>query len=81
MTKYKIEAQSYTSTIKIHSNCNAITFYNTGLIVAKINNIPLPVGESLSIEGNANEMDVTIYDIDLGTATTGTVFVIKKVNQ
>jgi len=81
MTTYRILVQSHTQTTKVISNCNAITFYNTGLVAAKINTIPLPAGESLSIEGNENEMDITDYNIDLGTATTGTIFVIKKVNQ
>jgi hypothetical protein len=80
-TKYKIDVQSYSTSIDIESNCNAITFYNSGTIDAKINTIPLLAGQSLSIEGNNNEIDATVYHLDFGGNTTGVVFVIRKVNQ
>ena len=53
---------------------------NNGLVDAKINTMPLLAGQSLSINGNENEMDATEYNIDFGTSTTGSIWVIKKIN-
>jgi hypothetical protein len=79
--KYKIEVMSYNSNYNIVSNCNAITFYNNGTVDCKISTIPLPAGQSLSIEGNNDEIDTTTYLLDFGTSLTGNVFVIRKVNN
>jgi hypothetical protein len=43
-----------------------------------LNNITLAIGASLSIEGNENEIDVTQYTLNFGTATNGNVLVIQK---
>jgi hypothetical protein len=62
--KYKIEFLQYTEEIiEINSNCNAITFINTGTNQPLvINNVLfLPAGGSIAIEGNANELDTTVY--------------------
>ena len=79
--RYKNEFFQYLQTVRIPSNCNAITFMNNGLVDAKINTMPLLAGQSLSINGNENEMDATEYNIDFGTSTTGSIWVIKKINQ
>jgi len=77
---YRIETFTYNETIRIPANCNAITFINpSALITFKVNNIPVLPNATLSIEGNENETDITDYQIDFGTATTGTCYVIKKV--
>lgn len=79
-TKYKIEVMQYNTTRKISSACNAITFYNNGTITVLVQTIPLVVGATLTIEGNANEIDLTEYQIDFGTNTNGVLTVIRKYN-
>jgi len=64
--KYKVEFIEYTNqNVQVISNCNAITFINNGTTQAiKINNIlEIPVGGSIAIEGNENEIDVTTYNL------------------
>lgn len=64
--KYKIEFTQYSGqNIEINSNCNAITFINNGATLPiTINNIlQIPVGGSIAIEGNENEIDTTIYNL------------------
>jgi hypothetical protein len=80
-TKYKIDIQQYANNQLVISNCNAITFINNGATDVLINNIPLAVGANLSIQGNADELDTTQYNIAVGTSTTANVIVIKKMNQ
>jgi Na+-transporting NADH:ubiquinone oxidoreductase subunit NqrF len=63
--KYKIEFTQYNNqNIEVISNCNAITFINNGTLAIVINNIlEIPAGGSVAIEGNANEIDTTTYNV------------------
>jgi hypothetical protein len=68
----------YQESITFIPGSNAITFINNGATTVTVNNIPLAVGASLSIEGNENEIDTTQYNLNFGTSTTGNVLVIQK---
>jgi hypothetical protein len=64
--KYKIEFTQYNEqNIEVISNCNAITFINNSPnFPITINNIlVIPVGGSIAIEGNENEIDTTVYNV------------------
>jgi hypothetical protein len=64
--KYKIEFTQYNEqNIEVQSNCNAITFINNSTTLPiTINNIlEIPVGGSIAIEGNENEIDTTTYNL------------------
>jgi hypothetical protein len=78
MKKYTIVIQQYQQSTSFAPGSNAITFVNNGGSIVLLNNIPLAIGASLSIEGNENEIDVTQYTLDFGTSTTGNVLVIQK---
>jgi hypothetical protein len=78
MKKYTIVIQQYQQSTSFLPGSNAITFINNGGSIVLLNNIPLAIGASLSIEGNENEIDVTQYTLDFGTSTTGNVLVIQK---
>lgn len=78
MTKYIIILQQYQQSTSFVPGSNAITFINNGASVVLLNNIPLAVGASLSIEGNINEIDTTQYTLNFGTATNGNILVIQK---
>ena len=77
--KYKIEISQYQQNYNIISNCNNITFINTGAISVKINQFTLVAGASLSIGGNANEIDTTIYTVSFSGATNGNLIIIRKI--
>ncbi len=78
MKKYIIVIQQYQQSTSFVPGSNAISFINNGAAIAYLNNIPLPVGATLSIEGNSDEIDVTQYTLNFGTATNGNVLVIQK---
>ena len=81
--KFKVDFEFLTKQTIIQSHYNAITFINgstTATDIIYVNNIPLAIGQSLSIEGNANEIDTTVYNVGMGTSTTATCIVIKKQN-
>lgn len=77
--QYKIEINQYQQNFNIISNCNNITFINSGAIAVQINQFTLVAGASLSIGGNANEIDTTVYNISFSGATNGNVVVIRKI--
>ena len=77
--KYKIELAQYQQNYNLISNCNNITFINTGAISVQINQFILVAGASLSIGGNANEIDTTVYNISFSGATNGNLIVIRKI--
>lgn len=81
--KFKNEFELLTKPTVIQSMYNAITFINASTAITDIvtiNNLPLNPGQSLSIEGNNDEIDTTVYSVGMGTSTTASVWVIKKQN-
>lgn len=83
MQRFKIEFEFLTKPTIIQSKYNAITFLNNSTSVSDIvylNNVPINPGDSISIQGNANEIDTTVYTVSMGQSTTATCIVIKKQN-
>lgn len=81
--KFKVDFEFLTKPTIVQSHYNAITFINASTIstdIIYVNNVPIGLGQSLSIEGNQNEIDTTVYTISMGTSTTATCIVIKKQN-
>ena len=79
MQKYIIDIGQYQQNINIISDCNNITFINTGTINVQIGTFTLVPNASLAIGGNAGEIDKTIYTINFQGATNGNVVVIRKI--
>ena len=77
--KFRIELYQYQQNYSIASNCNNITFINNGASTIQINAFNLIAGSSLSIGGNENEIDTTVYQLNFQGATNGNVAVIKKI--
>lgn len=62
----------------IESQCNDMTFYNNTDGTILINNLPLLSGEQLILTGNENELNVSKFQLNNSTATTGVLYVIRK---
>jgi len=69
MKPYRNEFKVYNTDDVIESDCNSIAFKNDGTANAVINGITITTGNSVSIDGNANEIDRTIYNLSFGTGT------------
>ena len=67
-TKYYIEVKQYTTTANISSDCSSITFINYGSNNVDISGVILTQGQQLTIEGNVNEIDTTIYQAQFSTS-------------
>jgi hypothetical protein len=81
--KYTLFFKTYTSsgTIDRETDVNVTTFINVGTTDATINNgLLLAPDDSLSIEGNADEVDETKYSVQFETSA-GALLVITKVFQ
>jgi hypothetical protein len=79
-TKYYIEVKQYTTTANISSDCSSITFINYGSNNVDISGVILTQGQQLTIEGNVNEIDTTIYQAQFSTSISvnNSITVIRK---
>jgi hypothetical protein len=79
-TKYYIEVKQYTTTANISSDCGSITFINYGSNNVDISGIILTQGQQLTIEGNVNEIDTTVYQANFSTSISvnNSITVIRK---
>jgi hypothetical protein len=79
-TKYYIEVKQYTTTANISSDCSSITFINYGSNDVDISGVSLTQGQQLTIEGNVNEIDTTIYQAQFSTSISvnNSITVIRK---
>lgn len=79
-TKYYIEVKQYSTTANIPSDCSSITFINYGSNNVDIGGVILTQGQQLTIEGNVNEIDTTIYQAQFSTSISvnNSITVIRK---
>lgn len=80
MKNYITETEQFpnTSTKKsVDTNCNDILFFNDTNATVFLEGFPIPTGQTLSISGNADEINVSKYQLSFGIAV-GTVYVIRK---
>jgi hypothetical protein len=79
-TKYYIEVKQFSTTANIPSDCSSITFINYGSNNVDLNGVILTQGQQLTIEGNVNEIDTTIYQARFSTSISvnNSITVIRK---
>jgi hypothetical protein len=80
MRKFTINTQVVTENGVVESNCNAITFKNTGAATVYVKGVPLVTGEPMEVTGNDDEMDITQYDIRFGSGAAQLI-VLRKTYQ
>ena len=62
LQNYKIDTLNYNYSYQVRSDCNDITFYNSGGVNITLNSsLVLNPGASISFSGNEQEIDTTIY--------------------
>lgn len=78
--KYYVETKVYYTTANIGSECNEITFINSGTTALVIADVPLQPNQSLRISGNRGEIDTTQYQLAFATPinTGNQLIVIRK---
>ena len=65
--KYYVETKVFYTTANIGSDCNEITFINSGTTALIVDNVPLQPNQSLRISGNRGEIDTTQYQVSFAT--------------
>ena len=75
--KYYVETKVYYTTANIGSDCNEITFINSGTTALVIADVPLQPNQSLRISGNRGEIDTTQYQLAFATPiNTGNLLIV-----
>jgi len=59
MISYHTQIEQYSQNTNIQSGFNSAVFINSGSCNLTVNGATIGVGQSLSIDGNAGEIDVT----------------------
>ncbi len=65
--RYYVETKVFYTTANIGSDCNDITFINSGTTNLVIAEVPLLPNQSLRISGNRGELDTTQYQLTFAT--------------
>lgn len=76
---FQEETQTYNSPAEIVSECNSITFINTGTSQMQINGVNLAPGDQLVSQGNEGELNKTRYRLSFSGAGTEVCTVIRKI--
>ena len=79
MQKFIEEYQTYNTPSEIRSECNAITFINTGTTNLQINGVNLTPGQQLISEGNEGEFNATRYRLSFSGVGNEICTVIRKI--
>ena len=79
LQKFTEEYQTYNQPSEIRSECNAITFINTGSTNVQINGINLLPGAQLVSLGNEGEYNVTRYRLSFSGVGNEICTVIRKI--
>ena len=61
--QYTTETKILSDNTTVDSNCNSMTFYNTGTNNVFVDGIKITPGTSFSVLGNENEMNIKYYSI------------------
>lgn len=80
MKNYITETEQFPNTAtkkNVDTNCNDILFYNDTNGTVFLEGWPIPTGQTLSIAGNADEINVSKYQLSFGSSV-GIVYVIRK---
>ena len=76
--RYITETKIYSANNQTDSMCNSITFINTGLDAVSVDNVILQPSQSLSIDGNRDEMCVKTYNFNFLTTNGPQLTVVYK---
>jgi hypothetical protein len=76
--RYITETKIYTSNNQTDSNCNSIAFINTGSDNVSVDNVLLQPNQTLSIDGNRDEMNVKVYNFNFLTSVNPQLTVVFK---
>lgn len=70
--------QTYNAPAEIRSDCNSITFINTGTTNVQINGVNLIPGAQLVSQGNEGELNTTRYRLSFSGVGLDICTVIRK---
>lgn len=79
LQQFQEETQTFNAPSEIRSDCNAITFINTGTANVQINGVNLVPGAQLISPGNEGEINRTRYRLSFSGVGSQVCTVIRKI--
>jgi hypothetical protein len=81
LVNYTTTFNKYASAQQIKSDCNSITFFNSGTTMMVIESVQFFPGQQLQIDGNVGEYTNQVFNLQftsLGAGTVDEITVIRK---
>ena len=76
--QYITETKIFYANNQTDTNCNSVIFINTGSVNVTVDNVTLQPSQSLTIDGNRDEMNVKIYNFSFATGSKPQLTVVFK---
>lgn len=76
--KYITETKIFSANNSTDTNCNSVAFINTGSVNVTVDNVLLQPNQTLTIDGNRDEMNVKIYYFNFASGAGPQLTVVFK---
>ena len=76
--QYITETKIYSANNQTDTNCNSVIFINTGSVNVTVDNVVLQPSQSLTIDGNRDEMNVKVYNFNFAAGTNPQLTIVFK---
>lgn len=76
--QYITETKIFYANNQTDTNCNSVIFINTGSVNVTVDNVTLQPSQSLTIDGNRDEMNVKVYNFSFATGSNPQLTVVFK---
>ena len=76
--RYITETKIFVANSQTDSNCNSIIFINSGSVNVTVDNVVLAPNQTLSIDGNKDEINVKVYEFNFAAGSNPQLTIIFK---
>ena len=76
--RYTTDTKIFVANNQTDSNCNSIIFINSGSVNVTVDNVLLAPNQSLTIDGNKDEINVKVYNFNFAAGANPQLTVIYK---
>ena len=76
--QYITETKIFYANNQTDTNCNSVIFINTGSVNVSVDNVTLQPSQSLTIDGNRDEMLVKIYNFTFSAGSNPQLTIVFK---
>jgi len=76
--QYVTETKIFSANNQTDTNCNSVIFINTGSVNVTVDNVLLQPSQSLSIDGNRDEILIKVYNFNFAAGSNPQLTIVFK---